>query len=256
MESIRLSLDMLPKLLAAAPLTLLLTAVAGIVGLLLGILAALTRLSGNRILSLTAEAYSFVFRGTPALVQIYLIYYGLGQFLPGTWVRHSFLWPYLRDGLWYAILALSLNQGAYVSEVFRGAIISIPKGQIEAARAFGMSAGLVLRRITLPLAFRACLPVLTSDTIVLLKTTSLASTITVMELMGTARMLQRQTLLVYEPLIATGIIYFAVVALLTGFMKLVELRLSADRRKVAAAPRAAARKEANEQPRAARPGYP
>jgi octopine/nopaline transport system permease protein len=252
MESLRLSLEMLPKLLAAAPLTLLLTAVAGALGLLLGIVAALARLSRSRALSLVAETYSFVFRGTPALVQIYLIYYGLGEILPGTWVRHSFLWPYLRDGLWYAILALSLNQGAYVSEVFRGAIMSIPKGQLEAAQAFGMSSGLVLRRITLPLAFRACLPVLTSDMIILLKTTSLASTITVMELMGTARMLQRQTLLVYEPLIATGIIYFVVVALLTGIMKLVELRLSTDRRKTAAVQR----KEENEQPRAARPGYP
>jgi octopine/nopaline transport system permease protein len=226
MESFSVLLGMFPKLLAATPLTLFLTGVASIFGLMIGVLAALARLSKIPVLSIFAEAYSFVLRGTPALVQIYLIYYGLGQVLPGTWVRHSFLWPYLRDGLWYAILALSLNQGAYVSEVFRTAIQSVPKGQIEAAKAYGMSRLTVLTRITLPLAFRICMPVLTSDTIILLKTTSLASTITVMELMGTARVLQRQTLQVYEPLIATGFIYFVVVLVLTRVMNLVEQRLT------------------------------
>lgn len=231
MESIRISIELLPKLLAAAPLTLLLTATASVIGLVIGVAVALARLSKRKLVSMPAELFSFVFRGTPALVQIYLIYYGLGQILPGTWVRHSFLWPYLRDGLWYAILALSLNQGAYVSEVFRGAIKSLPKGYIEAAQSYGMSRTKILRRITLPLAFRDCLPVLTSDTIILLKTTSLASTITIMELMGTARMLQRQTLLVYEPLITAGIIYFAVVAILAAVMKQIELRLTRYRRR-------------------------
>jgi len=223
-------INFIPPLLKAMPLTLLLTAIAGIVGLLLGTITALARLSKNPFLYGPAFIYTFFFRGTPMLVQLYLIYYGLGQILPGTWVRHSFLWPYLRDGLWYAILALSLNQGSYNAEVIRGAIRSIPRGQIEAALSLGMSPFRILRRITLPLGFRQALPVLTSDLIILLKTTSLASTITVMEIMGTTRALQRSSLMIFEPLIAAGLIYFTVVFILTRLMTIVERKMSLHRR--------------------------
>jgi len=217
--------NFIPPLLKALPLTLLLTAIAGAAGLALGTMAALARLSNNRFLSVPAFIYTFFFRGTPMLVQLYLIYYGLGQILPGTWVRQSFLWPYLRDGLWYAILALSLNQGSYNGEVIRGAIRSIPRGQIEAALSLGMGPLHILRRITLPLGFRQALPVLTSDLIILLKTTSLASTITVMEVMGTTRALQRSSYMIFEPLIAAGIIYFTVVFILTRLMNRFERKM-------------------------------
>lgn len=226
METVSNVIGFLPALIKATPLTLLLTAVAGAFGLVIGTLVALARLSGHRALSVPASVFTFAFRGTPLLVQIYLVYYGLGQILPGTWVRQSFLWPYLRDGLWYAIFALSLNQASYNAEVIRGAIKAVPRGQIEAAKSIGMRASMILRRITLPLAFRSCLPVLTGDLIILLKTTSLASTITILEVMGTARMLQRQSLQIFEPLIAAGIIYFTVVFILTRIMGVVETRLS------------------------------
>lgn len=226
METISNIIGFLPALIKATPLTLLLTMVAGAFGLVIGTLAALARLSGRRLFSVPAYLFTFVFRGTPLLVQIYLIYYGLGQVLPGTWVRHSFLWPYMRDGLWYAIFALSLNQASYNAEVIRGAIKAVPRGQIEAAKSIGMPGLMILRRITLPQAFRACLPVLTSDLIILLKSTSLASTITILEVMGTARMLQRQSLLIFEPLIAAGIIYFTVVFILSRIMGVAETRLT------------------------------
>lgn len=226
METVSNVIGFLPALIKATPLTLLLTAVAGAFGLVIGTLVALARLSGHRALSVPASVFTFAFRGTPLLVQIYLVYYGLGQILPGTWVRHSFLWPYLRDGLWYAIFALSLNQASYNAEVIRGAIKAVPRGQIEAAKSIGMRSSKILARITLPLAFRSCLPVLTGDLIILLKTTSLASTITILEVMGTARMLQRQSLQIFEPLIAAGIIYFTVVFILTRIMGVVETRLS------------------------------
>lgn len=216
----------MPALLKATPLTLMLTAIAAIAGLVIGTGIALAMLSGKRLLVWPSQLFTFMFRGTPLLVQLYLIYYGLGQVLPGTWVRHSFLWPYLRDGLWYAIIALSFNQAAYNAVVIKGAIVAVPKGQIEAAYSIGMGSWKILRRITLPQAFRNCLPVLTGDLIIILKSTSLASTITVMELMGTARMLQRQSLMVFEPLIAAGIIYFVVVFILTRIMNLVERRLT------------------------------
>lgn len=229
MQSLAEIAGFLPPLIRALPLTLLLTVVAVVLGLVLGTFVALGRLSRWKIVAWPCDAFGFAFRGTPLLVQLYLIYYGLGEILPGTWVRYSPLWPYLRDGLWYAILVLTLNQAAYNSEVIRGAIRSVPKGQIEAAQAFGLSKARILRRITLPQAFRNCLPVLTSDCIILLKSTSLASTITIMEVMGTARMLQRQSLLIFEPLIAAGILYFAVVFVLTRAMGVVERRLSRHR---------------------------
>ncbi len=216
----------LPELLAAAPLTLLLTLVAGVFGLGFGTILALARLSGSPLISWPAYAFMFVMRGTPLLVQLYLIYYGLGQFMPGTWVRHSFLWPYLREGLTFALLAYSLNQAAYNAEVLRGAIKAIPKGQVEAAKAIGMTRFQILWRVRLHLAFCNCLPVLTSDIIILLKSTALASTITVLELMGVARVIQRQSLQIYEPLIACGLVYFAVVVVLTNIMRPVEKRLT------------------------------
>lgn len=216
----------MPELIAAAPLTLLLTLVGGVVGLLTGTLLALARLSGKAWLSWPAAAFMFVVRGTPLLVQLYLIYYGMGQYLGHSWVRHSFLWPYMRQGLTFALFAYSMNQAAYNAEVLRGAIASISKGQIEAAQAIGMSGFQILWRVRLPLAFCNCLPVLASDIIILLKSTALASTVTILELMGTARVIQRQTLQVYEPLIACGLVYLAVVLMLTGIMRPLEKRLT------------------------------
>lgn len=220
----------LPELLAATPLTLTLTLVAGVSGLVFGTILALARLSTSKVLSIPAGLFMFIMRGTPLLVQLYLIYYGLGQILPGTWVRHSILWPYLRDGFSYAVIALSMNQAAYNGEVLRGAISSVPRGQIESSVAIGMTNFQVLRRVRLPLAFRDCMPVLTSDIIILLKSTALVSTITVLELMGTARMIQRESLQIYEPLIACGLVYFAVVIVLTNIMRPIESRLTRFRR--------------------------
>lgn len=231
MTSLANVVQFLPELLRAAPLTLLMTLVAGTAGLLLGTVVALARLSAHRFLAWPAFVFTLCFRGTPLLVQIYLVYYGLGELLPDTWIRHSVLWPYLREGLFYAFLVLTLNQAAYNAEVLRGAISTVPRGQIEAALSMGMRPGQILRRVTLPLAFRTCLPVLASDAIILLKATSLASTITVMELMGTARKLQRDTFLVFEPLIAAGIIYLVVVMVLSALAHRLENNLQRGREK-------------------------
>ena len=216
----------LPDLLAALPITLLLPLIAGVFGLFFGTILALFRLSGHFSLSWPAAVFMFVIRGTPLLVQLYLIYYGLGQLIPGTWVRHSFLWPYLREGLTFALFAYSLNQAAYNAEVLRGAIQAVPKGQIEAAKSIGMSWLQILWRVRLHLAFCNCLPILTSDIIILLKSTALVSTITVLDVMGIARMIQRQSLQIYEPLIACGLVYFAVVLILTNSMRPLEKRLT------------------------------
>ena len=216
----------LPDLLAATPLTLLLTAVAGVLGLACGTLVALAQLCRSVVFSVPAALFNLIIRGTPLMVQLYLIYYGLGQVLPDTWIRHSALWPYMRQGLTYALIALTLDQAAYNAEVIRGALKSVPKGLTEAAAASGMSGLQTLLHIRLPLAFRNCLPVLASDIIILLKSTALASTITVMEIMGTARMIQRESLQIYEPLVACALVYFAIVIVLTNILKPIEAHLT------------------------------
>ena len=144
MEFFSSILACMPDLLAAAPLTLLITLVAGSLGLLFGTLFALARLSHYRLLSWPCATLMFVIRGTPLLVQLYLIYYGLGQYLGQSWVRQSFLWPYMREGITFALFAYTLNQAAYNGEVLRGALKAIPKGQIEAAQSLGLSKFLVL----------------------------------------------------------------------------------------------------------------
>jgi octopine/nopaline transport system permease protein len=221
----------MPKLLAAVPITLALTGAAGLIGNVLAVPLALARLSRNPLLRLPAYLYILLMRGTPLLVQIYLIYYGLGQLLPGTWVRHSFLWPYLRDGFWYAVFALSLNTAAYSGEILRAAIQAVPAGEIEAARALGLSKRLILRFVTLPRALGICLPAMSGECVLLLKSTSLASTITVMDVLGTAQYIRTQSLHIYEPLLGAALIYVALVFVLTRGLNRLERHFRPERRR-------------------------
>ena len=220
-----LFLAVMPKLLAAVPVTLALTAAAAVIGNALAVPLALARVSPRLVLWLPAWLYIMLLRGTPLLVQIYLIYYGIGQLLPGTWVRHSFLWPYLREGFWYAVFALSLNTAAYSGEILRAAIQAVPRGETEAAAALGLRGRHILRFVTLPRALGICLPTMGGELILLLKSTSLASTITVMDVLGTAQYLRTQTLHTYEPLLGAALIYVALVFLLTRALNRLERHL-------------------------------
>ncbi|SIS48268.1 ABC transporter permease [Insolitispirillum peregrinum] len=214
--------DSLPRLLAALPLTLTLVFAALACGGVIAFVTALLRLSDYRPLVWTIKTYVFAFRGTPLLVQIFLLYYGLGQFDA---VRTSVLWPFLREPLWCAILALSLNTGAYTCEILRGALQSVPAGQVEAARACGMSRTLAFRRIVLPIAFRQMLPTYGNEIILMVKASSLASTITMMELTGVARKIIAQSFAVFEIFILAGVIYLALNFVASQAIRLGEKRL-------------------------------
>lgn len=228
-ESLAFFISIAPTLLAAVPVTLALTFFSALIGNSLAVPVAVATLSPSPWLRYPSAFYIFVMRGTPLLAQTYLIYYGLGEFLPGTWVQKSFLWPYLRDGFWYAIFAFSLNTAGYTGEILRGAMMAVPRGEIEAARAFGFSSRLIFWRVTLPRAIQICLPTMTGETILLLKATSLASLITVWEVMGTARQIQKVTFRVYEPLLAAGLLYILMVFILTRLMMIVEHRINRHR---------------------------
>jgi octopine/nopaline transport system permease protein len=200
--------EILPRLLEGAGTTLELVIVSLAIGFVLATGLVLARLSANRALSGFARGYIFVFRGTPLLVQIFLIYFGLGQFR-GFWEAIG-LWGVLREAFWCAILALALNTAAYTAEILRGGIQSIPYGQIEAARACGMSRLLMLRRIVAPIALRQALPAYGNEVILMVKATSLASIITILEITGIAKQINARTFAPFEVFTAAGILYLAI----------------------------------------------
>ncbi|MBZ9769968.1 ABC transporter permease [Mesorhizobium sp. CA6] len=205
------------------PLTLLLTFASLSAGLVLAVPLAFMRASSRKWLSLPVLAYTYVFRGTPLLVQLFIIYYGLGQI--GA-IRSSVLWILLRDPFWCCLLAFSLNGAAYTTEIFRGGIQAVSAGMIEAAQAVGMSPLQIKRRIIFPIAVRCVLPSYANEVISLVKATSLASTVTLLEITGLSRKLVSETFAPYEIFIAAGVLYLGLTFLLAGFFHLLEARLN------------------------------
>jgi len=191
-----------------------------LLALILGLALALMRISPNALASRFSFVYSTCFRGTPLLVQLFILYYGIGTL---SFVRESpVLWWLFSDSGRCAILAIALNSGAYVSEVLRGGFQSVPKGQIEAAKACGMSPLLRFRRIVFPLAIRQALPAYSNEIVLAIKGTSLASTIAVMELTGHAKRLMNQNYAIIETFIMAGMLYLAINFFLLGCMHLLE----------------------------------
>lgn len=215
--------DTFIELLAGVPLTLQLAAISICMGFVLATILALFRNSGILLLDWFARLYIFVFRGTPLLVQLFLIYYGLSQFDA---VRNSMLWPILREPYWCAIFALTMNTAAYAGNILYGGMLAVPFGQIEAARACGMPRAMIFRRIVIPLAIRQALPGYGNEMISMVKATSLASIITLMEVTGTAARIISESYRAIEVFIAAGIIYLAINFLLTRGIHLLEYYLS------------------------------
>ena len=215
----------LPKLAQGATLTLELVAVAVIAGLVLAIPLGIARASRNPYVRTAPYAYIFFFRGTPLLVQLFLVYYGLAQFDA---VRQGPLWPYLRDPFFCAALTMTLHTAAYIAEILRGAIQAVPVGEVEAARALGMSKAKALIYIVLPRAARIGLPAYSNEVILMLKASALASTVTLLELTGMARTIIARTYLPVEIFFAAGLFYLLMsFALVQGF-KLLEKVLRVD----------------------------
>lgn len=219
-------LDVLPALLAATLTTLLLTGCILVMRVVLGIPIGLLNIGRNPALRWLTEIYILIFRGTPPMVQLFIIYFGLSQFEA---IRDSFLWPMLRSAFWCAVIALGLNSGAYVARMFAGALKAIPPGQIEAAKALGMGPVACFLTVRAPLAFRAMLPAYCNEVIMTIKATALASTITLQELMGRARSAVNDTYAPYEVLISTALIYLVLIYGLTWVFGWLERRLNPTR---------------------------
>jgi His/Glu/Gln/Arg/opine family amino acid ABC transporter permease subunit len=212
----------LPKLLEGLHLTVLLTLAVLAVGLVLALPLALAHRSRHRWLRLPAEGYILLFRGTPALVQVFLLYYGAGQFEA---VRESALWPILREPFWCFVIALGLNSTAYVGQLLSGALRNLPQGVQEAAQALGLSRWQALWTVRLPLVVRQIVPALGNEAILTLKATSLACTITLLELTGMARNVIASTFAPYEVFLVAGAIYLVLTFALTRAFAAFEARL-------------------------------
>ena len=218
-----LMIETFPKLLSGLNLTIQLVTISLFIGFCLAIGLALLRLSNNTFLSFFAKTYIFYFRGTPLLVQIFLIYYGIAQF---EIIRESFVWSFFKEAYWCGILALTLNTCAYSSEIIRGGIQSVPFGQIESAKSVGMSRFLLYRRIILPIAFRQALPAYGNEMILMVKATSLVSTITLMEVTGIARLIIAKTFSPVEIFIVAGLIYLTINFIVTRLVNFCEIKLT------------------------------
>ena len=205
MSELGFFVSIIPALLAGLPLTLQLAGTSLALGFVLALALALAQQGDHRAAVWPIRTFVAVFRGTPLLVQIFLIYYGLGQFRPS--LQAVGLWGLIREPHWCAIIALTLNTAAYGSEILRGAIRGVPRGLVEAASAFGMSRLLTLRLVVLPLAFRQAIPSYSNEIILMVKGTSLASIITLMEVTGIAQGLIAQTYRAVEVFVAAGAIY-------------------------------------------------
>ncbi len=215
----------LPSFLDGAWLTLQLVGVSVIAGLILALPLGIARSSRHLPVRALPYAYIFFFRGTPLLVQLFLVYYGLAQF---DVVRQSALWPYLRDPYWCAIITMTMHTAAYIAEIIRGAIQNVPAGEVEAARALGMSRSQTLWHIILPRATRIGLPAYSNEVILMLKASALASTITLLELTGMARKIAARTYLHEEMFLTAGLIYLLIAFVLMQGFKLLERWLRVD----------------------------
>ena len=213
------ALEHLPKLLKATQLTIQLTFLSLFFGVFVGVFFAILRTSKNKILFYISYYYSYAFRGTPLLVQIFIIYFGLAQL---EWIRESFLWVFLKEPYSCAILAFTLNTGAYSSEIFRSAFETINKGIVEAAKGLGLNKINIFFKIKLPIAIRQSLPAYGNEMILMLKGTSLASTVTLLDLTGVAKHIISTTFRPVEVFIIAGSIYLLMTFIIHNLIKFLE----------------------------------
>jgi His/Glu/Gln/Arg/opine family amino acid ABC transporter permease subunit len=217
-------LKSLPQLLEGTLLTIEITLLSVVAGLLIAVPLAIMRLSRNPLIQAPTYAVIFFFRGTPLLVQLFLIYYGSGQFVQE--LRSVGLWSFFREAYFCGVLTLTLNTAAYTAEILRGAIRGVPKGEVEAAHACGMSGLLLYRRIIIPKAFRLAWPAYTNEVIFLLQATSLVSIITLMDLTGVASTIAARSFAFYELYLAAAAIYLVLVYGVLFVFKRIEYRIS------------------------------
>ena len=214
------------KIVEGIPLTLQVVSISTILGIFLAVAVALMRISGNRLMSLPAYYFVYLIRGTPLLLQLYFVYYGLSQF---EFIRESILWPLLKEPYWCGIITLTISTGAYSSEIIRGGILSVSKNYIEASGALGLSQVKTFMLVTLPITVRQALPAYGNELILMVKASSLISIVTLMEITGIARTIISKTYAPVEIFLVAGSIYLAINFIIVIFVNLAERRLGIEK---------------------------
>lgn len=212
----------LPDFWKGLQTTMLLLVISCASGFVISIPLALARVSPNRWLSQPVWLFTYVIRGTPLLVQLFMVYHGLAQFEA---VRESFMWPALRSAWFCAWLVFTINTTAYTTEIFAGALKATPSGELEAARACGLTEGAIYRRILLPSALRRALPQYGNEVVMLMHATAIASTVTLVEITRVARDVYYNHLSPIESFGVVAVIYFVLTFGLAGIFKLIERRV-------------------------------
>lgn len=215
----------LPRFFHGILITLEITAISLFIGFFLAIVLAVMRVSKNPFIWMPVYGFNFYFRGTPLLVQLFLIYYGSGQFQE--FLSQVGLWHFFKEAYFCAVLALTLNTAAYASEIFRGGIQGVNFGEIEAGRACGMSGVLLYRRIILPSALRIAWPAYTNEVVFLLQASSLVSIITLMDITGVARVIAARSFAFYELFLTAAVIYLILVYGVIFVFKKIEKKINA-----------------------------
>ncbi|MCC4260067.1 ABC transporter permease [Pseudomonas aestusnigri] len=215
----------LPQLWDGTLVTLQLVGLAVVIGLFFAIPLGLARASRHWYIRALPYSYIFFFRGTPLLLQLFLVYYGISQFEV---VRESFLWPYLREPYWCALITMTMHTAAYIAEILRGAIQAVPPGEVEAARALGMSRRQALQYIILPRAIRIGLPAYGNEVILMLKASAVVYTITMMDIMGVIRTINSRTYQYELFFLVAGVMYLIITLVFTQLFRLVERWLKVD----------------------------
>ncbi|MCZ8260728.1 MAG: ABC transporter permease [Beijerinckiaceae bacterium] len=210
-----------PLYLNGLKISLILMAISVSASFLLSVPLAIARVSPNPWLSKPVFLYTYVIRGTPLLVQLYMIYFGLAQF---EWLRESIAWPLFRNAWFCAWLAFALNSTAYTTEILAGALRQTPSGELEAARSLGMSTATIYGRILLPSAIRRALPQYGNELVMVMHATSIASAVTIVELTRTARDVYYNHLAPFEAFGLVALFYFVITFALVGLVKLLEGR--------------------------------
>ncbi len=210
-----------PLFAAGVWMTLQLTAIALAVGFLIALPAGMARARRVPWVSPAINGYVYLFRGTPLLVQTYLVYYGLSQF---EWIRASWAWTFLRDPWWCAVIAFSLNSGAYATEIIRGAVETTPKGELEAARALGLTPRQVDGLVLIPSALRRALPQYGNEVVFMMHGSVVASVITLQDILGAGRTLNSRYYLAYEGILTAALLYMAITFLLVAIFRQMEKR--------------------------------
>ena len=206
--------------------TLLILVATSFLGFLLAVPLGLVQVTGPKPLAMMSQGFCTIIRGTPLLLQLWLLYYGLGSLFPQIpQIRDSFLWPYLREAWPYAVLSLTLSFAGYEGEVMRGAFAGVPYGELEAARAYGMKPFTMLRRIWLPRAVQRALPTLNGEVVLQLKATPLVATITVIDVYAVISKIRQDTYVIYEPLLLLALIYLCLTGILVVIFRYFENRI-------------------------------